>query len=154
MTRPALSTITNRVHEISQLPLVEDRHSAVEHLLPDLRAIAADDQIEPDTRTNLLTKALRAVDPRNRLRMAAPDGALRQLEDAIGKADLVRRGPGQPPIGDPTKVALPDHIATWLDQEAARRNLTGKSPRAAAIRAIVTEAYTAATTPADQTKED
>lgn len=60
------------------------------------------------------------------------DGLLSDLEDE-------RRGPGQPPIGKPVPVRLPEWLITKLDADAKAAGIS----RARLIRDLIGEAYAA-----------
>ena len=144
MRTSPLIAIDKLLHNVGSLPAGE-RPAAVAKLRSDLHTIAKNDIIDPDTRIHLLTIAARLVAPalvRQPPPATTPSAALEILEDFLSRVGH-KRSVGQPTIGSATKVALPDYINTWLDEEARRLGLGGKSPRAAAVRAVVISAWAA-----------
>jgi hypothetical protein len=78
----AMKTLTGLTRAINDLYRSDDPLAGLLDLMPDLRELAGNTDVAPDTRINLITKAMRCVEPIAE-RREYPALALRALESTV-----------------------------------------------------------------------
>ncbi len=114
-----LADLSRQVAALRGRPVAEAA-AVVADLVDDLANVAADERVEADTATGLITRALRAIRPRA-ARPADRHAALAALRQAVAEGP---RPPHRPAVGSPRTVRVDDGVWATVGDYAARRGLS------------------------------